>query len=146
MKSFSTAAKATAHEKELPIQPDITFEHDGRTVTAHAPTGAQFALFLAIYGESAPEASQVFDTLNFFASRFDRGDSAYFKRRIADPDDPFDMEDLVEVLTWLVQEWSGRPTMSPSDSLQLPTPTGNGSTAGPQDSAFTHSAFGLTGS
>jgi hypothetical protein len=146
MKSFSTAAKAASHDKEAPIQPPITFEHDGRTVTASAPTGPQFALFLSAFGETAPETNRIFDSLNFFAERFNRDDSSYFKRRINDPDDPFDMEALSEILTWLIEEWSGRPTTSPSDSSSLPTATGNDSTAGPQDAALTHSAFGLTGS
>ena len=144
MKSFSTAAKAASHDKEPPIQPPITFEHDGRKVTATAPTGPQFALFLSAFGETAPESNRIFDTLNFFADRFNREDSSYFKRRINDPNDAFDMEALSDILTWLSEEWSGRPTISPSDSSSLLTATGNGSTAGPQDAESTPSAFGLT--
>ena len=146
MKSFSTAATATAHEKDLPIGPDAQFEYGGREVTAHSPTAPQLALFLAAFGDTADMGSRVVDTLNFFNSRFSREDAAYFKRRLNDPDDPYDFAKMSEILSWLIEEWSGRPTISPSESVSLPTPTGNGSTAGPQDAALTHSAFGLTGS
>lgn len=152
MKSFSTAAKAAAHEKDLPIQPPITFEHDERKVTVNAPTGPQLALFLAAFGDTFGPSSQeqngtrVVDTINFFTSRFNREDAAYFKRRLTNAEDPFDFEDMTEILTWLIEEWSGRPTTSPSESAPLPTPTGNGSTAGPQDAVLTHSRFGSTGS
>jgi hypothetical protein len=146
MKSFSTAARATAHEKDLPIGPDVEFEYDERKVVATAPTGAQLALFLSAFGDTADMGTRVVDTLNFFTSRFSRDDAGYFKRRLNDPNDSFDFADLAEVLSWLVEEWSGRPTISPSDSASWPTPTGNGSTAGPQDVESTRSAFGLTGS
>jgi hypothetical protein len=149
MKSFSTAAKATAHEKDLPIGPDVPFQMEDaqdRTFTAATPTGPQLALFLAAFGDTADLSTRVVDTLNFFTSRFNREDAAYFKRRLNDPDDVFDFEMMSEILSFLIEEWSGRPTISPSDSAQWPTSTGNGSTAGPQDAELTHSAFGLTGS
>jgi len=146
MKSFSTAAKAAGHEKDLPIGPDVQFEHDGRTVVAKSPTAPQLAIFLSAFGDTAEMGTRVVDTLNFYSSRFSREDGAYFKRRLNDPDDAFDFADMSEILAWLIEEWSGRPTTSPSDSVSWPTPTGNGSTAGLQDAVSTRSALGLTGS
>jgi hypothetical protein len=146
MKSFSTAAKAAGHEKDLPIGEDVEFEHDGRTVKALSPTGPQLAIFLAAFGDTAVEGRRVVDTINFFSSRFVNEEASYFRRRLNDPDDAFDFDAMSEILVWLIEEWSGRPTTSPSDSSRWPQPTGNGSTAGPQDAASTPSAFGLTGS
>lgn len=146
MKSFSTAANAAAHEKDLPIGPDVQFEYGGREFTAKSPTGPQLALFLAAFGDTADLGTRVVDTINFWSSRFKREDAAHFKRLLADPDDVFDFVKMSEILSWLIEEWSGRPTTSPSVSSSLPTPTGNGSTAGPQDAVLTPSAFGSTGS
>jgi len=146
MKSFSTAAKAAGHQKDLPIMEDVEFEHDERTVKAFSPTGPQLALFLAAWGDTAEESHRMVDTINFFSSRFSREDASYFRRRLNDPDDPFDFEAMSDILVWLIEEWSGRPTTSPSDSSRWPQPTGSVSTAGPQDAALTPSAFGLTGS
>lgn len=146
MKSFSTAAKAAAHQTDEPIGEPIKFEFDERVVTVLPPTGPQLALFLAAYGDMTEMGTRVVDTLNFFSARFGREDAGYFRRRLNDPDDPFEFEDLADILAWLVEEWSGRPTISPSASVLSPTATGNDSTDGPQDAVLTHSAFGLTGS
>ena len=146
MKSFSTAAKAAAHQRDLPIGQDVTFQHDERTVIASCPTGPQLAIFLSAFGDTAEDSHRVVDTINFFTSRFVREDASYFRRRLNDPNDAFDFDAMSDILVWLIEEWSGRPTTSPSESSEWPTPTGNGSTAGPQDAALTHSSFGLTGS
>jgi hypothetical protein len=146
MKAFSTAAKAAAHKTDEPIGEPIEFEYDERVVTVKPPTAPQLALFLSAYGDTADVGGRVVDTLNFFSSRFRREDAGYFKRRLNDPEDPFDFEDMSDILAWLIEEWSGRPTISPSESVSLPTATGNGLTAGPQDAVSTRSAFGLTAS
>lgn len=133
MKAFSTAAKAASHEKELPISVPVTFEYDDRQVTAKAPTGPQLAVFLAAFSDTAVAQVSVTDSINFFHGRFGREDASYFKKRLLDPDDPFEFEEVVEILTFLLEEWSGRPTGSPSDSAPLRTATGSSSTDTPQD-------------
>lgn len=146
MKAFTTATREVAREKDLPISGSIEFEFDGRKVTAAAPTGPQLAVFLAAYSDTAAVQNSVTDTITFFDSRFEREDRRYFKRRLNNPDDPFDFEDLADILAFLLEEWSGRPTGSPSDSVPSPTADGTNSTATPQDAAWTLSDSGSTGS
>lgn len=140
MKAFTTAAKAAIHEKELPIGPDVEFEFDGRKCIAVAPTGPQLAVFLAAFSDTAEAQVSVTDSINFFHGRFRREDASYFKKRLLDPNDAFEFDEVVEILTFLLEEWSGRPTGSPSDSAPSRTVTGSNSTATPQDRVLTPSA------
>lgn len=140
MKAFTTAAKAAAHERDLPIGPPVKFDFDGRTCTANAPTAPQLAVFLAAFSDTAQAQVSVTDSINFFHSRFEREDAAYFKRRLLDPEDPFEFDEVVEIITFLLEEWSGRPTTSPSDSAPSRTATGKSSTATPQDAVLIPSA------
>lgn len=144
MKSFSTAAKAALHERELPIGPDVSFTYDDREVSAHAPTGPQLAVFLAAFADTASMKASVTDSINFFHSRFEPADASYFKQRLMDPEDPFEFEQVVELLGWLIEEWSARPTQSPSDSAPSRTATGTTSTDTPQDRVLIPSDSGST--
>lgn len=146
MKAFTTAAKAANHERELPIGPPVEFEYDDRKCTANAPTGPQLAVFLAAFSDTAEAQVSVTDTINFFHGRFAREDASYFKKRLLDPNDAFEFEEIVEIITYLLEEWSGRPTGSPSASAPSRTATGRRSTATPQDKVLIPSGSGSTAS
>ena len=145
MKSFSTAAKAAAHETDPPVGPPITFDIDGRQVTALAPTAAQMAVFMSAFAETTEIAVTITDSINFFHDRFQRADATYFKKRLLDPTDPFEFDQVTDILLWLVEEWSGRPTSSPSDSAPSQSNGGPTSTGTPQDKVLIPSAFASTG-
>lgn len=53
-----------------------------------------------------------------------------FKERMKDPQNPIDMEQLDEIVTWLFEEYGMRPTQEPSNSLSGGSPVvpGIGST------------------
>jgi hypothetical protein len=42
---------------------------------------------------------------------------ALFRKRMGDPQNPIDMEQLDNVVTWLFEEYGMRPTIEPSNSL-----------------------------
>jgi hypothetical protein len=70
--------------------------------------------------------------------------ATHFRHRLFDPDDEFGPEVIAEVLTGLVEEWSGKAQQSAESSSPTPPRTGSPSTPPIQDS--TYSAFGQTGS
>jgi hypothetical protein len=86
MKSFTTGAGH--HDEPMPAQP-VTFEHDGRTVTAHPPTMPQYAVFMAAYESLDGGVDQIGDIVRFFFCLFDEEGQDYFKTRLFDPADSF---------------------------------------------------------
>jgi len=145
MKSFSTAAK-NAEQKDESVGADVSFEFDGRTVLALAPTSAQMAVFLAAFSDQSGFGDSVAGIINFFHSLFERQDAVYFKRRLLDKNDPFDISDVTAILEYLIEEWSGHPTQPPSVSYPSESLGGPRLTGGQQDVVSTRSAFGLTDS
>jgi len=87
MKSFTTGS----HQEPRISTEEIVFEHDGRQVTARPPTAAQYALFQAAYQSIDGDVAQVADVVNFFFVLFSGSDFDYFKERLFDPDDSFDL-------------------------------------------------------
>jgi len=99
------------HEPRI-HQASVTFEHDEETVTAFPPTPAQFAMYRSAVEAVDGDINQVADIVNFFFALFEQEDRDYFRGRLFDPDDPFDlggdggMVDLIATLlaTWLTQD------------------------------------------
>ena len=108
MKKFVTAEH---HEPRI-AQGSVTFEHDERTVIAYPPTPAQFAMYRSAYEAIDGDITQVADVINFFFALFEEEDRDYFRGRLFDRDDPFDLggdggiADLIAVLlgAWLVMD------------------------------------------
>ena len=104
MKSFTT----TNHAEPRIAEGAVTFRHDGRKVTAYPPTAAQYALFQTAYQAAEGDVSQVADVVNFFFALFGTEDFAYFKERLFDPDDPFDLggdSGMVSIIVSLLGSW-----------------------------------------
>lgn len=53
--------------------------------------------------------------IDFFFSTLGDKTNDYIYKRFMDPDDPFDMTDLRDIVFGLIEEWGGRPTKQPSD-------------------------------
>lgn len=87
MRSFSTGE----HREERISQTEVVFLHDGHQVTARPPTAAQYAIFQAAYQDIDGDLDQVADVVNFFFALFSGPDFDYFKERLFDPDDSFDL-------------------------------------------------------
>jgi hypothetical protein len=66
--------------------------------------------------------AEILDILMFPAS------AARFAERMKDPQNPIDIDQIDDVFHWVVQEYANRPTVPPSTSGPLPTPTGSSST------------------
>lgn len=53
-----------------------------------------------------------------------------FAARMVDPQNPISMEQIGQIIEWLVEEYGGRPTTPSANSLPSPTGTGTSSTDG----------------
>jgi hypothetical protein len=126
MREFTTAAKESSRKQEG--TEEYEFKVDGRTVKAYKPEPAQLAVTLARIGRHTTEQSKVAGIIDFFVGIMDEDSATYFTDRLLDRTDPFEIEDIQNILEYLVEEWSGNPTQSPSDSTGSPQNTGSTST------------------
>jgi hypothetical protein len=114
----------------VPNAIDIEFKLDDDVLTAHAPTSGQVALFVQ-HGRAGGIAS-VTSLFEFFSDVLDDPDWKKVEIKLRDG---MDVDLLSEISTYLIGEWSGRPTRLSSVS----SPTGNGtgprSTGKPQAKA-----------
>jgi hypothetical protein len=125
MKQFGTAARRGMAAVNNAV--DVTFQWE-RTegmyvdMTAHPPTSGQIALFLRDQGSGSQGVRSMFELL---ASVLDDKDYDLIEDQLRDG---LDVGVIVELVQYLTEEWSARPTSSPSDSPTSPTSTGSQST------------------
>lgn len=131
LKEFVTAAQSTDGNEVLGTP--LRIKVDGRKVGFLPATQGQIAILLAGTSDSADTGDMVASSINFFFALLEnRSDVSYFKKRLLDRADPFEADQISEIVAYLVEEWSARPTKAPSDYMQSQSSGGQRST-GPQD-------------
>lgn len=142
MQEFITAAKALASDgdDEDSFGFDVEFaivderlkkDDPGhrRVMVAKKPSDGQLTVFMALAGDDLAANSEVLSTsINFLYSLLAKDDRRYFRRRLLDMDDPFGAEDVAEILYFILGEWTGKATGSPTDSPRSQRPSGQRST------------------
>jgi len=131
IKEFTTAAKTAAGQIEDPIE----FSLDDQTLRAYRPTEGQMALLMMALGRHTSEATKVAGAIDFFVSIMDQPSYTYLADRLQSRDNPIALEEIIPVMEWIVEEWSGRPT--PSSSGSTPSPPSDGLNSTPAMSAST---------
>lgn len=127
MKQFVTAARQAAPTAIDGAEP-IEFDLDGEQFTAYPPTTGQMALVME--GQSSHDIGRrIAAVINFMDSLLDTRGQSRFRQRLMDRDDPFELEQVQEIVDWLLEEWTGNPTESPSGSSRSRRSTGRRSTA-----------------
>jgi hypothetical protein len=104
------------------------FSIDGNECTAYKPGDGQLAVLMAATGRHSSQQEQVAGIINFFASVLDDESNAYVVARLLNRKDPFGLEQVQEIMEWLIAEWSGRPTKSSPASTPSQQTTGQRST------------------
>jgi hypothetical protein len=142
LKQFGNAAKAsTAEPQEPPLKANVL----DRQVTFNSPGTGQIAYVASYMAGDDGEIIQYGGMLNFLFSLLqDDDDRAYVKRSLRDQS--LTMEDVEEILIWIVEEWSERPTKRPSDFSDGQRTTGKSSTANSRRVASRRSTSGSTAS
>ena len=125
MKSFTTSARE--RESALDGAEPLPFELDGVEMTLHPPTAGQLAVILNAQSSGSP-TQQIGAVIDFCNAILDDQGARHFRQRLLDGDDPFDVEDVQDIIEWAMDEWSARPTQSSSDSSSSQESTGRSST------------------
>lgn len=132
MKEFKTAAKkqvVSESGEKVDTRESMQFKHDDTVVTCYRPSESQVGLLVAVQsGGVATDDEYVATIIDFFQAQFDEDSARYFKRRLLDGKDDFELEDMNDILTWMLEEWAQRPTKPSSDSTLSPQSSGDGST------------------
>lgn len=124
IKQFTTAAERAASDAAR----EIKFEVDGFPVTAYEPDPSQFAMLMASIGRGASEIEKIAGIINFFVKVLDDRGASHIEARLLDRKDPFDTDKVEEIIEWLIEEWSGRPTQQSPASTPSPQSAGAAST------------------
>ncbi len=123
MKQFQVAATESVLENPV----ELDFELAGYQYVAYPPSSGQITLLLATQagGATGPEIANAM--LRFLLGVF--GDEQYKVFEDGLNDRSIDMEVVMEVIQWMIEEWSTRPTPSASVSSQRSAATTKRSTA-----------------
>lgn len=127
MKEFVTAVAEVVNGEEE--DKGSIFFVDGRELTYYRPGDGQLAyLMAATSGRSSTNADKVAGLLNFFDAILDDDSSQYIGERLLSRTDKFGIDEVQEIMEWMVEQWAGRPTKRLSDSSKSQTTDGPKST------------------
>jgi hypothetical protein len=132
-KSFTTAVRERT-EAEIgddgePIEEGfLEFDLDGEPMEAHKPEPEQFALLMHAAGTYTSTADSVAGFLDFFFNVMDAKYAQHIRYRLLDRKDDFGLPEVEEIVSWMVEEWTGHPMKRRSGSTRSPKSTGPRST------------------
>lgn len=121
IKSFDTAARRG--ESGVNNPEPITFEIDGDELTAHPPSTGQLALFIATNADGGMKTIQ--GMFAFLETVLDDGDFDVIREKLREG---VDLGLITDIIGYLMEEWSARPTKSSSASSKSRASTGKSST------------------
>jgi hypothetical protein len=133
MKQFATAARRGQSAMADAVDVDFELEvstGDYVTLTAHPATAGQLALFM--HAREDGGLGTITATFDFLAQILDE-DS--YKILVEELQAGLDVMVAMDIITWLIGEWSARPTPSSNGSSGSPASTGRRSTAKPRSTA-----------
>jgi hypothetical protein len=83
---------------------------------AYKPTEGQFALLMMALGRHVSDTDQFAGVIDFFINVLDEPSQKYVVDRMATRTNIIPLEEIVQILEWMVEEWGGRPFPKPSVS------------------------------
>lgn len=159
MKEFLVAATEEATRDDGDVLSPVTFlvggyvDKEGEViaedheVTVLGPNGGQMTYLIGAVGSDTGTISErAAGMMNFLYDLMDEDDARWFRRRLLSRRDPFGPKEVGDITDWLLEQWVGRPTKSPSDYLPSRKSGGPRSTAAVRHRASTRSTSGPTGS
>jgi len=123
-KHFEMAVKAIEQE---PDEDDfITFDFpdanydDGRSpeFKAYRPLPSQFAIAMSAIGPRRDLGTKLAGIVDFMVEVLDDEGQSYVTNRLLDRRDTFGLDELQQLMEWMIEEWSARPTERPSGSTR----------------------------
>jgi len=125
LKEFVTAAEDAAREN---ADEGMEFSVDGVMCRCYRPKDGQLAVLMATTSRHSSQQEMIAGIINFFVAVLDEESHNYVVGRLLDRTDPFGIEQVQQIMNWMIEEWSGRPTPSPSVSTQSQRSGGRRST------------------
>lgn len=131
MKNFESAAREKDDNERIPFGFEINGEGWGRDkehkFEGLSPTEGQIGLFMAAVG-SGEYATGLAAIMEILKSSLNHGSYSALRSRIADEDDPLEMDDLSDIVAYLIELVTARPTQPRSGSTGTRRSTGSSST------------------
>lgn len=107
MKEFTTAINEVIEgDTEAPME----FLLDGEKIRAYKPTEGQLAMLMASMGRHTTDQTKIAGIIDFFVAVLDEEGHQYVVSRLLSRDDPLGIVQVQEVMEWMIEEWTGRPT------------------------------------
>ncbi len=114
MKEFITAATEAVEEDDAGT---LEFSVDGVLCKAYKPNDGQIAVLMATTnGRHLSEGEMIAGIINFFVATLDDETHNYLVNKLLDRNDPFGVLQVQDIIAWMMEEWSGRPTQSSTAS------------------------------
>lgn len=115
IKSFVTRSKESSAEEGDDTPKQVTFDLDGREITATRPKAASFVFLANVGGSGHNWGDQMIEMGRFVEACLPKADREHVAARLRDPDDDFDFDDVTDIFRYLMGQFTGRPTESQSD-------------------------------
>lgn len=129
-KSFTTAVRERIEPtEEEPEEGLLEFDLDGEPMEAHKPSEEQFALLMHAAGTYTSTKDAVAGFIDFVFNVMDKSYAQHLRNRLLDRTDDFGLPEIEEMVSWMVEEWTGRPMKRRSGSTGSPKSTGPRSTS-----------------
>jgi hypothetical protein len=127
-KSFALAVA----EANGDVEDALPFEMEGsdEQLYAYRPTEGQMILLLGAMSEYSTGGQQAAIVLDVFWSLLDPHTATVLRGRLRDREDTFGLQDIMNIIEWIVEESAARPTKSSLASLPSRATTGHLSTGG----------------
>lgn len=104
-------------------------EVDRLETTARKPKEAIWMMMMASLSERAGTNEALAAAIDFVRKSLPDDDAMWLVMRLWDNDDNYGLDDIQEIVEYLMEEWTANPTESPSASTSTPSRTGKRSTA-----------------
>jgi hypothetical protein len=126
-KSFNLSVAEANDDVEdaMPFQ----IEGDDTQLYAYPPTEGQLVLLVGAVGDAEP-GQQAATVITVFWSLLEENTAAILRRRLGDRHDSFGLADIMNIIEWIVEETTARPTQSSLASLPSRATSGHLSTGG----------------
>lgn len=137
MKEFQTAVNDAYQDPDSPGGWELKV--DDREMRFYKPTDAQFAMYMAATGKFASDSQRMAAMIDLFVNVFEEEDRAYIIDRMMDRSAPMPLATVTEMLEYMIEEWTGRPTRPSSASTRSRASGGRKSTRVIQGSTLSDS-------
>jgi hypothetical protein len=139
LKEFVTAIEEIEEPKDA-----LKFKVNDQELTAYRPTEGQLALIMLAMGKHASNIDRTAGVVDFFFNLLDEEGQRFMMEGMSRRVNMISPTTMVEILEWMLEEWTGRPFPSPSGSTSSPKNGGRKSTRTTQGQTSSDSV--LTGS